>query len=57
MKVKNNMLAAVVIVTVTPPNVKLSRAALEHCCYLISQKMAEGQEASRLADFIPQVSD
>ncbi|KAG9005771.1 hypothetical protein FRB90_010205, partial [Tulasnella sp. 427] len=40
--VKNNLLASVLIITVVPPTVKLSRTVVEHCCYLISQKPEEG---------------
>jgi hypothetical protein len=39
MKTKNNMLAAVLVLTVVPPSIKLSQAAVEHCCYLIGQKL------------------
>ncbi|KAJ1300539.1 hypothetical protein OPQ81_002194 [Rhizoctonia solani] len=45
-KTKNNLLAAVLILTVTPVEVKLSRAAVEHCCFLISQKLCEPPEVS-----------
>ncbi|KAG9047376.1 hypothetical protein FS837_002429 [Tulasnella sp. UAMH 9824] len=41
-KVKNNLLTSVLIVTVVPQNVKLSRTAVEHCCYVIAQKLEEG---------------
>lgn len=41
-KVKNNLLASVLIVTVVPQNVKLSRTVVEHCCYLIAQKLEDG---------------
>ncbi|ELU42761.1 HEAT repeat protein [Rhizoctonia solani AG-1 IA] len=44
LKTKNNLLAAVLILTVTPAEVKLSRAAVEHCCFLISQKLNEPVE-------------
>lgn len=37
----NNLLAAVLILTVVPPNVGFSEAALEHCCFLISQKLID----------------
>lgn len=40
-KVKNNLLASVLIVTVVPQNVKLSRTVIEHCCYLIAQKLED----------------
>ncbi|CAE6356393.1 unnamed protein product [Rhizoctonia solani] len=49
LKTKNNLLAAVLILTVTPAEVKLSRAAVEHCCFLISQKLSEAAEISLAA--------
>ncbi|KAF8679927.1 Clathrin-coated vesicle protein [Rhizoctonia solani] len=49
LKTKNNLLAAVLILTVTPAEVKLSRAAVEHCCFLISQKLNEPVEISLAA--------
>ncbi|GAB1525330.1 hypothetical protein RhiTH_008488 [Rhizoctonia solani] len=49
LKTKNNLLAAVLILTVTPAEVKLSRAAVEHCCFLISQKLNEPIEISLAA--------
>ncbi len=44
MKVTNNLLAAVLILTVVPPYTGFSEAALEHCCFLISQKLLESPE-------------
>lgn len=43
MKVKNNLLAAVLILTVIPPPpaMKLSRAAIDYCCTLISQQLSD----------------
>lgn len=41
MKITNNLLAAVLILTVVPPHVGLSEPALEHCCFLISQKLLD----------------
>jgi len=46
LKVKNNMLASVLIVTIIPLGMKLSKGAVEHLCYLISQKIAEGGESA-----------
>ncbi|KAF8523823.1 ARM repeat-containing protein [Gautieria morchelliformis] len=43
-KVKNNLLAAVLILTVVPPSLALSQAVVEHCCFLISQKLLEPLE-------------
>ncbi|KAL5476373.1 hypothetical protein ACEPAI_3473 [Sanghuangporus weigelae] len=41
MKVTNNLLAAVLILTVVPPYVGFSEVALEYCCSLVSQKLLE----------------
>jgi HEAT repeat-containing protein 5 len=38
------MLAAVLILTILPPIVRLSQAAVEHCCFLISQQLSESNE-------------
>ncbi len=46
-KVKNNLLAAVLILTVIPPTVKVGRAVLEHACFLISQKLLDADEVRR----------
>ncbi|KAK0239818.1 clathrin-coated vesicle protein [Armillaria nabsnona] len=48
-KVKNNLLAAVLILTVIPPTVKVGRAVLEHACFLISQKLLDADSASLTA--------
>ncbi|KAK0203615.1 clathrin-coated vesicle protein [Desarmillaria ectypa] len=48
-KVKNNLLATVLILTVMPPTVKVGRAVLEHACFLISQKLLDADEASLTA--------
>ncbi|TFK25105.1 clathrin-coated vesicle protein [Coprinopsis marcescibilis] len=48
-KIKNNILASVLILTVIPSDVKLGRQAVEHCCFLISQKLVEGDELSLTA--------
>lgn len=34
------------ILTVIPPTVKVSRAVLDHCCFLLSQKLADADEVS-----------
>lgn len=46
MKTTNNLLAAVLILTVVPSHVRLSAAALEHCCFLISQKLMDQREVA-----------
>ena len=46
-KIKNNMLAAVLILTILPPIIRLSKNVIEHCCFLISQQLGESNEASR----------
>ncbi|KAJ7767277.1 clathrin-coated vesicle protein [Mycena metata] len=45
-KIKNNLLAAVLILTVIPPSVKLGEAVIEHCCFLITQKLLDVGEMS-----------
>jgi len=46
-KIKSNMLAAVLILTVTPSWVKFGRQVIEHTCYLISQKLQDADEVRR----------
>ena len=41
LKVTNNLLAAVLVLTVVPPETGFSEAALEYCCSLISKKLLE----------------
>ncbi|KAF8584408.1 ARM repeat-containing protein [Ramaria rubella] len=48
-KVKNNLLAAVLILTVVPPTMAFSQAVIEHCCFLISQKLQEPSDISLTA--------
>ncbi|EAU90073.2 clathrin-coated vesicle protein [Coprinopsis cinerea okayama7 len=48
-KIKNNLLAAVLLLTVIPQDVKLGRQVIEHCCLLISQKLVDGDETSLTA--------
>lgn len=48
-KIKNNMLAAVLVLTVVPSWVKVGRAAVEHACFLISQKLADVDEVRTLS--------
>ncbi|KAF7308406.1 Clathrin-coated vesicle protein [Mycena chlorophos] len=45
-KIKNNLLAAVLILTVIPPTVKVGEPVIEHCCYLITQKLLDIGELS-----------
>ena len=47
-KIKCNLLAAVLILTVLPPTVQVGTAVIEHCCFLISQKLVEGSEVRDL---------
>ncbi|KAF8333580.1 ARM repeat-containing protein [Cantharellus anzutake] len=49
LKVKNNMLASVLIVTAVPSGMRLSGGAVEHLCYSISQKIVEAQESTHTA--------
>ncbi|RDB24443.1 HEAT repeat-containing protein 5B [Hypsizygus marmoreus] len=48
-KIKNNLLASVLVLTVLPPSVKVSQAVIEHCCFLISQKLVDSDEMSLTA--------
>ncbi|KAF7337120.1 Clathrin-coated vesicle protein [Mycena venus] len=45
-KIKNNLLAAVLILTVIPPSVKVGDVVIEHCCFLITQKLLDVGEMS-----------
>ncbi|KAK1228476.1 hypothetical protein PQX77_008494 [Marasmius sp. AFHP31] len=45
-KVKNNLLATVLVLTSIPPSVKVSEAVAEHCCFLISQRILELGDAT-----------
>ncbi|KAG1904032.1 armadillo-type protein [Suillus fuscotomentosus] len=48
-KVKTNLLAAVLILTVIPPQVAVSRDVVEHLFFLISQKLEEGDQMAIVA--------
>jgi len=39
-KIKNNLLATVLILTVIPHSIKVGQTIIEECCYLICQKLA-----------------
>lgn len=43
-KIKNNMLAAVLVLTIVPSWVRVGRAVVEHACFLISQKLADSDQ-------------
>ncbi|KAL0960465.1 hypothetical protein HGRIS_005508 [Hohenbuehelia grisea] len=43
-KVKNNLLAVVLILTVVPPTTQIGTPVIEHCCFLICQKLIEGED-------------
>ena len=43
-KIKCNLLAAVLILTVLPTTVTIGKPIIEHCCFLISQKLVEVNE-------------
>jgi HEAT repeat-containing protein 5 len=42
------MFAVVLILTCLPPDFKLSRALVDQCCYLISQRLNEDSEVWQL---------
>ncbi|KAI8972549.1 ARM repeat-containing protein [Trametes punicea] len=48
-KIKSNLLAAVLILTVLPTTVAVGRPVIEHCCFIISQKLVERSELSLTA--------
>ncbi|CCM02125.1 uncharacterized protein FIBRA_04202 [Fibroporia radiculosa] len=48
-KTKTNLLAAVLVLTVIPQAVKIGKAIIEHCCFLISQKLVDPSEISLTA--------
>ncbi|KXN85058.1 HEAT repeat-containing protein 5B [Leucoagaricus sp. SymC.cos] len=48
-KIKTNMLAVVLILTVIPASAQVGRAAIEHTCFLISQKLLQNDETSLTA--------
>lgn len=50
-KTTSNLLAAVLILTAIPPEAGLSQPALEHACFLISQKLLEEKDVCRLLSF------
>jgi len=39
-KIQSNLLASVLVLTIVPVAVKVSQAAIDHCCFLICQKLA-----------------
>jgi hypothetical protein len=43
-KIKNNLLAAVLILTVIPSSIEVGLPVIEHCCFLISQKLLDSDE-------------
>jgi HEAT repeat-containing protein 5 len=45
-KIRNNLLAIVLILTVVPRTTKLSQVLVEHCCSLVFQKLVEKGEVS-----------
>lgn len=47
-KVKSNLLAAVLILTVLNHNVKIGASVIDHCCFLITQKLLEMGEVRLL---------
>ncbi|KAJ3914962.1 clathrin-coated vesicle protein [Lentinula edodes] len=48
-KVKNNLLAAVLVLTAISPTIKVGHAVVEHCCLLIPPKLLETHEVSLTA--------
>ncbi|KAI0277285.1 clathrin-coated vesicle protein [Russula aff. rugulosa BPL654] len=48
-KVKNNFLAAVLILTVIPPSVKVGQGVINRCCFLIAEKLSDAHEMAATA--------
>ncbi|KAI9509814.1 clathrin-coated vesicle protein [Russula earlei] len=48
-KVKNNFLAAVLILTVIPPSVKVGQGVISRCCFLIAEKLSDAHEMASTA--------
>ncbi|KAI0300801.1 clathrin-coated vesicle protein [Russula brevipes] len=48
-KVKNNFLAAVLILTVIPPSVKVGQGVISRCCFLIAEKLSDSNEMASTA--------
>ncbi|KAL1740521.1 armadillo-type protein [Schizophyllum fasciatum] len=48
-KIKNNFLAAVLVLTVVPPSVKVGQPVVEHLCFLLTEKLVETSELSLTA--------
>ncbi|PCH43056.1 ARM repeat-containing protein [Wolfiporia cocos MD-104 SS10] len=48
-KIKTNLLAAVLVLTVVPSSAKVGKAIIEHCCFLISQKLVDTEDMSLTA--------
>jgi len=47
-KIKNNFLAAVLILTVIPPSVKVGQGVISRCCFLIAEKLSDSNEVSHI---------
>ncbi|GBE87132.1 clathrin-coated vesicle protein [Sparassis crispa] len=48
-KIKSNLLASVLVLTVISPSVKVASAIIDHCCFLVSQRLIEADEMSLTA--------
>lgn len=47
-KIKNNLLASVLILTVIPSSVKVGKGVIEQCYFLISQRLLETDEVGHI---------
>jgi hypothetical protein len=47
-KAKNNFLAAVLILTVIPPSVKVGQGVISRCCFLIAEKLSDAHEVGHI---------
>lgn len=55
LKLKNNLLAAVLLLTCLPSSVKIGQAVVEHACFLISQIALDGESEVTLVFLLPQL--
>jgi hypothetical protein len=56
-KIKNNLLATVLVLTTVPPSMKLASPVLERCCFIISSRLAEAEAVSKPVRDALSVSD
>lgn len=48
-KVKNNLLAVVLILSVLPPTVRIGQTVVERCCFILSHKTMDSDDVSTVS--------